>query len=68
MQFPQILSLSLVTTVSPFPLVHKYKICEENSLYLTPVNEWSFMLTVCICIIFSGLNGLSDANYAVGPP
>ena len=51
-QFAQMLSLNQAIAISPFSLVYDYKICSENSLYLTLGNQWTFILALCICIIF----------------
>ena len=66
MQFPSVLSLTLDITVSLFSLTQEHKICDENSLYVTPGNQWTFISAVCIYINFFLLCGLSDVNYAIG--
>lgn len=38
-QFAQMLSLNQAIAISPFSLVYGYKICNENSLYLTLGNQ-----------------------------
>ena len=66
MQFSLVLSLTLVITISLFSLTQEHKICDENSLYVTPGNQWTFISAVCIYINFFLLCGLSDVNYAIG--